>query len=114
MTLEFHIHILKQMHGKNNAQERERERDTHTHTHTEPSKGAECVGAGGFHRQCCLGHNFFGTQVPIYKGRFHLSGAEIWKFRLTMLVRNFLGLWLKNLGLKNGLGVYLYFVRIEN
>jgi hypothetical protein len=81
MTLEFHIHILKQMHVKNNAQERERERHTHTHTHihthTQPSKGAECVGAGGFHRQCCLGHNIFGTQVPVYKGRFHLSDAEI-------------------------------------
>jgi hypothetical protein len=91
--------------------EKERERHTHTHTQThtdtQPSKGAECVGAGGFHRQCCLGHNFFGTQVPIYKGRFHLSGAEIWKFRLTMLVWNFLGLLLKNLGLKNGLGVFV-------
>ncbi len=77
MTLEFHIHILKEMHGKNNAQERERHTHTHTHTYTQPSKGAECVGAGGFHRQCCLGHGFFGTQIPIYKGRFHLSGAEI-------------------------------------
>jgi hypothetical protein len=86
---------------------RKRGRDTHIHTHIHTHSQAKVLSVwvqevstdSVVWDMVFLEHKF-----PYTRGG---SICLVRKFRLTMLVGNFLGLWLKNLGLKSGLGVFV-------